>query len=98
MTKKEIEKKDNEKKGKKRNTIKINESQLQNMIAKSVKNIISEWNGWHQTLNFEQAISELREAWSNYCGGPGSSLTTDDQRYVESLIDYLEENYTEDQI
>lgn len=89
--------KDDEKKSKKRNTIKINESQLHNMIAKSVKNIISEWNGWHQTLNFEQAIRELREAWSNYCV-VHSSLTTDDQRYVESLIDYLEENYAEDQI
>ncbi len=77
----------------KKNVVKINESQLRNIIAKSVKNIISERNGWAQTLNFEQAISELREAWSNYCGGPGSSLTTDDQRYVESLIDYLEENY-----
>lgn len=77
----------------KKNVVKINESQLRNMIDKSVKNIISEWNGWHQTLSFEQAISELREAWSNYCGGPGSSLTTDDQRYVKSLIDSLEEEY-----
>ena len=75
-----------------KNVIRLNESQLHNMIAKSVKNIISEWNGWHQTLNFEQAISELREAWVNYCqGGAGSSLTTDDQAYVERLIDYLEE-------
>jgi len=73
--------------------VRLNESQLRNMIVESVKNIISERNGWAQTLNFEQAISELREAWSNYCGGPGSSLTSDDQRYVVSLIDYLEENY-----
>ena len=76
-----------------KNIIRLNENQLHKIIAESVKNIISEWNGWHRTLNFEQAISELHEAWSNYCGGPGSSLTTDDQRYVESLIDYLEENY-----
>ena len=79
----------------KKNVVKLNESQLYNMISESVKNIISERNGWHQTLNFEQAISELREAWSNYRVGPGSSLTTYDQSYVESLIDYLEENYRE---
>lgn len=76
----------------KKNVVKINESQLKNVIAESVKDIIKEWGGMHRTLSFEKAVRELREAWANYCGGPGSYLTTDDQAYVEDLIDYLEEH------
>ena len=41
--------------------VRLNESQLRNMIVESVKNIISERNGWAQTLNFEQALYILNE-------------------------------------
>lgn len=71
--------------------MKLTEKQLQSIIKESVKTVIKEWNGWHQTLSTDQAISLLHEAWDHYSKGEGSLLTSDDVAYVDSLIDTIEQ-------
>lgn len=71
--------------------MKLTEQQLQTVILESVKRVLNEWNGWHQTLSLGQAISLLHEAWDHYSKGEGSYLTTDDVSYVDSLIDTIEQ-------
>lgn len=70
--------------------MKLTEKQLQSIIKESVKTVIKEWNGWHQTLSVDQAISLLHEAWDHYSKGEGY-LTTDDIRYVDDLIDTIQQ-------
>ena len=70
--------------------MKLTEKQLQSIIKESVKTVIKEWNGWHQTLSVDQAISLLHEAWDHYSKGEGY-LTSDDVAYVDSLIDTIEQ-------
>ena len=71
--------------------MKLTEKQLQSIIKESVKSVLNEWNGWHQTLSLDQAISLLHDAWDHYSKGEGSYLTTDDVTYVDSLIDTIEQ-------
>ena len=73
----------------KKNIVKINEKTLRQIVAESVKKMLKEWNGWHQTLTREQAIRELRNAWSYYCQTGEANLTSDDERFVEGLISEL---------
>ena len=69
----------------------LNEAQLKEMISESVKGVIKEWNGWHRTLTPERAVQELRNAWRHYCEEGLTSLTSDDEAFVESLIDTIEQ-------